>query len=71
MKFDPHLIRRHSNTTKASHLRRMRESVFAEGRSLSSVEAQVELAREFPIDVEQFRANLASDEAAEILRKAR
>lgn len=25
MKFDPHLIRRHSNTTKASHLRRMRE----------------------------------------------
>ena len=52
-----------------AYLRRMRECVYAEGRSLSSAEKQVELAREFPIDVEQFRKNLESSEAAEILQQ--
>ncbi|HAM15411.1 MAG TPA: hypothetical protein DCP91_06045 [Eggerthellaceae bacterium] len=52
-----------------AYLRRMRERVFAEGRSLSSVEEQVELAREFPIDVEQFRANLEGDEVAAVLQQ--
>ena len=52
-----------------AYLRRMRECVFAEGRSLSSVEEQVRLAGEFPIDVELFRSNLESDEAAAILQQ--
>ena len=52
-----------------AYLRRMRECVFAEGRSLSSVEAQIQLAREFPIDVEQFYDNLHSDEAARTLQQ--
>ena len=52
-----------------AYLRRMRECVYAEGRSLSSIEDQVELAAEFPIDVEQFRANLESEEAARILQE--
>ena len=52
-----------------AYLRRMRECVYAEGRSLSSVEAQVKLAEEFPIDVEQFRENLESEEAAQILQE--
>ena len=52
-----------------AYLRRMRECLFAEGRSLSSVEAQVELASEFPIEIEQFRSNLASTEAAEALQE--
>lgn len=52
-----------------AYLRRMRECVYAEGRSLSSAEKQVELAREFPIDAEQFRKNLESTEAADILQQ--
>ena len=52
-----------------AYLRRMRECVFAEGGSLSSVEAQVELASEFPIDAEQFRSNLESGEVAEVLQQ--
>jgi len=51
-----------------AYLRRMRECVFAEGRSLASVDAQVELAAEFPIDVEQFRSNLESDEVRSYLQ---
>lgn len=51
-----------------AYLRRMRECVYAEGRSLSSVEAQVELAKEFPIDVDQFRENLQGEEAARMLQ---
>ena len=52
-----------------AYLRRMRECVFAEGRSLSSVEEQVRLAGEFPIDVEQFRSNLDSPEVAAVLQQ--
>ena len=52
-----------------AYLRRMRECVFAEGRSIASIDAQVELAGEFPIDVEQFRSNLASEEAGAILQQ--
>ena len=52
-----------------AYLRRMRECVFAEGRSLASVEDQVELASEFPIDMEQFRSNLEGDEIASILQQ--
>ena len=52
-----------------AYLRRMRECVFAEGKSLSSVEDQIELASEFPIDVEQFRSNLEGDEVAGVLQQ--
>lgn len=52
-----------------AYLRRMRECVFAEGRSLSSVEDQVALASEFPIDVDLFRANLEGDEVAKVLQQ--
>lgn len=52
-----------------AYLRRMRECVFAEGKSLSSVEDQVQLASEFPIDVDQFRRNLEGDEVAGILQQ--
>lgn len=52
-----------------AYLRRMRERVYSEGKSLASVEAQVELAGEFPVDVEQFRSNLESDEAAHLLQQ--
>ncbi|MBQ9042227.1 MAG: DsbA family protein [Eggerthellaceae bacterium] len=55
--------------TAEAYLRRMRERVYSEGKSLASVEAQVELAGEFPIDVEQFRSNLESDEAAHLLQQ--
>ena len=52
-----------------AYLRRMREIIFAEGRNLSSVDRQVELAAEFPIDVEQFRANLEDGTAADVLQE--
>lgn len=51
------------------YLRRMRECVFAEGLTLSSLDDQVELAGEFPIDVEKFRSILEADEAAPDLQK--
>ncbi len=52
-----------------AYLRRMRECVYAEGRSLSSIDEQVELASEFPVDVDQFREILESDAAAPILQR--
>ena len=52
-----------------AYLRRMRERVFAEGRSLSAIDDQVELAREFPIDVEQFRDNIESEAAVPVLQE--
>lgn len=52
-----------------AYLRRMRECVFAEGRTLSKTEDQVQLAAEFPIDTDQFRANLESDAAANALQE--
>ena len=52
-----------------AYLRRMRECVFAEGRSLSTVEEQTRLAGEFPIDVEQFRSNLDNPEVATVLQQ--
>ncbi|MBP3866698.1 MAG: DsbA family protein [Eggerthellaceae bacterium] len=52
-----------------AYLRRMRECVFAEGKSLSSVEDQVQLASEFPIDIDQFRSNLEGDEVAGVLQQ--
>lgn len=51
------------------YLRRMRECVFAEGRTLSSVDDQVQLASEFPIDVEQFRNVLEAGDAAPVLQQ--
>lgn len=50
-----------------AYLRRMRECVFAEGRSLATNEALIELAREFPVDEERFRAILETGEAAPVL----
>ena len=50
-----------------AYLRRMRECVYAEGRSLGSSEKLVELAREFPVDAERFQALLESDEAGDAL----
>jgi len=52
-----------------AYLRRMRECVFAEGRSLSNVEDQVALASEFPIDVDQFRNNLENPEITAVLQE--
>lgn len=52
-----------------AYLRRMRECVFAEGRNLSDTDELVELAGEFPIDVEQFRENMTSDEAIAALQE--
>lgn len=51
------------------YLRRMRECVFAEGRSLSSADEQAKLASEFPIDVERFRSNLDNPEIAAVLQQ--
>lgn len=51
-----------------AYLRRMRECVYAEGRNLSKVDDQVQLASEFPIDIEQFRENLESDAVAGVLQ---
>ena len=56
-------------TIAEAYLRRMRECVYAEGKSLSTTEEQVRLASEFPVDVDQFRSNLQSDEAAAILQQ--
>ena len=50
-------------------LRRMREYVFAEGRALSRLDDQVKLASEFPVDVEQFRSNLESEDVAGVLQE--
>ncbi len=50
------------------YLRRMRECVFAEGRTLSKVDEQVDLAGEFPVDAELFRQNLESDAASSALQ---
>ena len=52
-----------------AYLRRMRECVYAEGRSLSSADRLVELAQEFPVDVEQFRDNLANGAAIPVLQE--
>ena len=52
-----------------AYLRRMRECVFAEGRSLSTTEEQVQLASEFPIDVEQFRTNLEDPQVTAVLQE--
>ena len=52
-----------------AYLRRMRECVYAEGRNLSTVDAQAELAEEFPIDVEQFRDNIQNGAAAPVLQE--
>ena len=52
-----------------AYLRRMRERVFAEGCSLSTVDQQVQLASEFPINVEQFRSNLDNPEIATVLQQ--
>lgn len=52
-----------------AYLRRMRECVFAEGRSLSTVDDQVTLAGEFPVDVDQFRSNLDNPEIATVLQQ--
>jgi len=52
-----------------AYLRRMRECAYAEGRSLATVEAQVELAKEFPVNIEQFRSNLESEAAAQVLQE--
>ena len=52
-----------------AYLRRMRECVFAEGRSLATVDEQVALASEFPIDPEQFRRNLEGEEVADVLQQ--
>nr|AHF24868.1 thiol oxidoreductase, DsbA family, FrnE subfamily [uncultured bacterium Contig1491] len=56
-------------TIAEAYLRRMRECVYAEGRSLSTVESQVELAKEFPIDIEQFRSNLEDGAAVPVLQE--
>lgn len=56
-------------TIAEAYLRRMRECVYAEGRSLSTIDAQVELAKEFPVDIEQFRGNLESGAAAPVLQE--
>ena len=47
-----------------AYLRRMRECVYAEGRSLPNNESLADLAGEFPIDLELFRENLESGKAA-------
>ena len=52
-----------------AYLRRMRECIFAEGRSLATIDDQVELASEFPIDVAQFRENIESDAAVPVLQE--
>ena len=52
-----------------AYLRRMRECIFAEGRSLATIDDQVELASEFPIDVAQFRDNIESDAAVPVLQE--
>jgi protein-disulfide isomerase-like protein with CxxC motif len=56
------------NTAEA-YLRRMRECVYAEGRKLSSTEDFVELASEFPINVERFRDNYTNGAAVPILQE--
>ena len=56
-------------TVAEAYLRRMRECVYAEGRSLATVDAQVELAKEFPVDIEQFRGNLESGAAVPVLQE--
>ena len=52
-----------------SYLRRMRECVYAEGRRLSNAEDFVELASEFPIDVERFRENYTDGAAVPVLQE--
>ena len=52
-----------------AYLRRLRECVFAEGRSLSKVEDQVQLASEFLIDADQFCSNLETDAVAPVLQE--
>lgn len=52
-----------------AYLRRMRECVYAEGRSLSNVDAQVDLASEFPVDLDRFRENLETGMAAPVLQR--
>ena len=56
-------------TIAEAYLRRMRECVYAEGRNLSSVDAQVELAAEFPVDIGQFCENLESGAAVPVLQE--
>ena len=52
-----------------AYLRRMRECVFAEGRTLSKVDEQVQLASEFAIDADLFRSNLQSEDAMNVLQE--
>lgn len=52
-----------------SYLRRMRECIYAEGRRLSDPEDFVELAGEFPIDVERFRENYMDGAAVPVLQE--
>ena len=52
-----------------AYLRRMRECVFAEGRSISGEDDQVKLAEEFPVDTARFRANLNNPEIAGVLQQ--
>lgn len=51
------------------YLRRMRECVFAEGRSLGSVDELTELASEFPVDIDRFRSNLTTAAVEPILER--
>ena len=52
-----------------AYLRRMRECVFAEGRSLATTDDLVDLAGEFPVDVDRFRGNIESDAAVPVLQE--
>ena len=52
-----------------AYLRRMRECVYAEGRSLATTEDLVDLAAEFPVDAGQFQDNLENGLADEILQE--
>ncbi len=51
-----------------AYLRRMRECVYAEGRGLPDMDSLVELAGEFPVDVEKFRDNLENGAAVPVLQ---
>lgn len=51
-----------------AYLRRMRECVYAEGRGFPDTESLVELASEFPVDLEQFRNYYEGGVAAGVLQ---
>jgi len=56
-------------TIAEAYLRRMRECNYAEGRNLDTPESLIELASEFPIDIDAFKENLDSGEAVQSLQK--